>query len=368
MEDVRGLKVQRVEAIDQAVTSGKRFERIKLEVQATNGDTYEKMAEMLTRAQRERLKEMRGRPFTGARAHGEPKPREKPPVEEGADIPVKAPVAPVEPAPAPKYMAPKPGLYDLELKYLDNYDIGKELKLTNGQSGSAARAWLAFPDERTSGRIGEGKEVQVHEYTEKSLTEILTPAQRTRFNEIMMQRRSRVSPEAACTYPPTISALKLTPAQLQQLAAGKRLAEVLSKEQINQYQKLLGVPFELPVVIDEFLPARAVVPVAAPAPPAVSVLPYANARDFLRLTDRLGLSAEQINKLRELAEDEPKIRELIHKELSLEESPPLAGAGRAVTAETAVADRYRAAVEQQCWDTLDPAQQSIARKLFGRGR
>src|SRR5262249_14485616 len=64
-EDVSTLKVLRVEEIDKVVTSGKRFEKVKLEVQAANGDTFEKMAEMLSRAQRERLKELRGKPFEG---------------------------------------------------------------------------------------------------------------------------------------------------------------------------------------------------------------------------------------------------------------------------------------------------------------
>ena len=96
--------------------------------------------------------------------------------------------------------------------------------------------------------------------------------------------------------------------------------------------------------------------------------PAAVARDFLRLTDRLKLTAEQVKKLRDLAEDEPKIRELIQRELSLDDTPPVAGAGRGQMAVNAVSEHYRAAVEQQCWDVLEPAQQSIARKIFGRGR
>ena len=91
------------------------------------------------------------------------------------------------------------------------------------------------------------------------------------------------------------------------------------------------------------------------------------ARDFLRLTDRLKLTAEQVKKLRELAEDEPKIRELIRKELALDDTPPVAGAGRGKTTVNVVTERYRAAVERQCWDVLDEPQRSIARKIFGRG-
>ena len=83
---------------------------------------------------------------------------------------------------------------------------------------------------------------------------------------------------------------------------------------------------------------------------------------------RLKLTAEQVKKLRDLAEDEPKIRELIRIELSLDDTPPVAGAGRELTTVNAVTEHFRATVEQQCWDVLDPPQQSIARKIFGRGR
>jgi len=37
-----------------------------------------------------------------------------------------------------------------------------------------------------------------------------------------------------------------------------------------------------------------------------------------------------------------------------------------MTAVNVVTEHYRAAVEQQCWDVLEPGQQSIARKIFGR--
>jgi hypothetical protein len=372
MEDVRTLKALRVEEIATEVASGKRFEKIKTEVRATNGDTYEKMAEMLTRAQRERLKEMRGKPFSGKISLEEPKvARSVVPAENEIHVPPEAPPVRLEPAAAPPPPPkPKPGLYDLELKYLDSYEIGKELKLTDKQSGNIARAVLDFPGGKPRGRIPAGSEMEAHEYTWKVLANVLNAAQRERFDQIMMQRRARKSPETACTYPPTATSLKLTPVQLQQLSSGKRLADVLSRDQLAEYRKLLGQPYTLPTVWDDYLPV--VVSAPPPPPPAPKATgfsgPYVQARDFLILTDRLKLTAEQVKKLRDLAEDEPEVRELIQKELALDDTPPVAGAGRGQTAVNVVTEHYRAAVEQQCWDVLEPAQQSIARKIFGLGR
>jgi hypothetical protein len=345
LEDVRNLKGLRVEEIAKSVTGGKRYEKVKADVSATNGETFEKMAEMLTRTQRERLKELRGKAFE---------------MVVGEAMAVK----PDGPKPAAKYPAPTPGLYDLELKYLDTSEFARELKLTDTQAGNVARARRDIDLERPLGKVPAGKEQEIHDYTAKVLADILTPAQRDRFDELMMQRRARVSPEAVCSYPAAISALKLTPVQLQQLSSGKHLADVLSKDQATKYERMLAEPSDMPWLIDEYIPATPF----GRAPLARTVVPPAIAQDFLKLASRLQLSEKQFNKLRELAEDEPKVRELIQKELSLEDAPPVAGASRCLTAVNAVNELYLEAVEKQCWDVLDPQQQSTAKKIFGRGR
>lgn len=336
LEDVGTLKALRVEEIAKVVTSGKRFEKVKQEVQAANGDTYERMAEMLTRGQRERLGELRGKAFAGA---------------------VDPTRASVEPPPA-QYSATNVGFYDLELTYAITPAVKAELNLSDDQVKALSDAWDKASEGQARGRIPKGWVDLVHAATEKALSDHLTKEQRARFDQIMMQRRARVSPEAACTYPAAISTLKLTPIQLQQFSAGKRLRDVLSEDQLAKHRQLLGEPFELPAVRDDYIPALVDLRTLAP--------PRARARDFLILTNRLGLTDEQVKKLRELAEDEPKIRELIQKELALDDTPPVAGAARLQTATNAVSEQYGAAVEQQCWDTLTPPQQSLARKFFAR--
>jgi hypothetical protein len=347
VEDVQNVKAVRVEEIEKAVTSGKRFEKLKGEVETANGDTFEKMAEMLTRAQRERLKGLRGKPFM------------VPPEELKLASPVPDP-------PPAQYSATNVGYYDLELLYITAPALVTELKLDEAQVKALSAAWNEAVGDFgvVQGRLPRGWVDIVHAQTEKVLDKQLTKEERVRFDQIMMQRRAKVSPEAACTYPAAIASLKLTPIQLQQLTGGKRLNEVLTKDQLSGYDKLLGAPFKLPTVKDDYIPA----PRTAPAPAGTPPVPSAVARDFLRLTDRLKLSDEQVKTLRDLAEDEPKIRELIRKELALDDTPPLAGAGRAQTTVNVVTERYRSAVERQCWDVLDEPQRSIARKIFGRGR
>jgi hypothetical protein len=386
VEDVRTLKALRVEEIASEVASGKRFEKVKAEVQATNGDTYEKMAEMLSRAQRERLKEMRGRPLPAGLVPVTPAPSVVPAPKEPVDEPPMPELAP-EPRviirevslPAgyklilDRYPSELFGVYDLELRYLDSWVVQGELKVTLEQSRKlelALRAWskahLALPglDLNRAGRL--------HDQTANAINEILTPQQRIRFFEIMMQRRALVGPEAMCGHPAAVEALKLTPNQLQQLREGKSIDSVLTAEQKAARKSLLGKPFTLPTNVVDPLLGRELVPSSSPELVAIQPtsrapeVPYAVARDFLILTNRLKLTAEQVKKLRDLAEDEPKVRELIQKELDLDDTPPVAGAGRGQTAVNVVTEHYRAAVEQQCWDVLEPGQQSIARKVFGR--
>jgi hypothetical protein len=338
LEDVQNLKGLRVEEIAKHVTSGERFEKVKDKVSATNGDTFEKMAEMLTRTQRDRLTELKGKPFAGkgdeARLHI-PRPEDRPP--------------------PPRYPAHLFGLYDLELRYLASATVRSELKVSDDQAAlldGAIRVWKI-----DSGKVEWDK---LHELTELVLAHHLTPVQRTRLDQIMLQRRERASPELMCGHPAAVAALRLSPIQLQKLRDGQSVNDVLTRDQLARRGQLLGTPFELPKVDDPVL--------SPPAVARVEPSKYAFARNFLVLSDRLKLSPDQIRKLRELAEDEPKIKDLIRRELSFADTPPVAGAARGLSTALAVMDQYQAAVERQCWKVLDDQQQSLARQVFGRRR
>jgi hypothetical protein len=357
VEDVFNLKALRVEEIEKAVTSGKRFERVKGEVEAANGETFEKMAEMLTRAQRERLKEMRGKPFAGK-------------VDLAA---LEAPRLGQKEVRTPSYPKDLFGVYDFELRYLESHAIRTAIGIPEGNADAIRRRIAEWNEEFERRRLRPESAGELSDLTAKALDDLLAAKSRARFDEIMVLRRLGYGGwEAACGYPPVVQALKISPNQLTSLKGGASIDEALTKSQREMLTKLGGEHFQLNTFIDDPVPARFRLPTGGGAiqppkdPPAPS-FPISVARDFLRLTDRLKLNDDQVKKLRDLAEDEPKIRELIRKELALDDTPPVAGAGRAQTTVNVVTERFRAAVERQCWDVLDEPQRSIARKIFGRG-
>jgi hypothetical protein len=385
IEDVRNLKNLRVEEIARVVTSGHRFEKVKAEVTAANDETLEKMTEMLTRTQRERLAALRGRTFVGTTESSLPKTGAPlPGVAVPAPLVVKSPVPELGPDPRivlsevtpplgyrvilDQYPADLFGVYDLELRYLDTVSVQMELKVNLDQ---VRKLELALRDWSTAHLRLSGLDLnragKLHDLTAKSINEILRPEQRQRLYEIMMQRRALVGPEAMCGYPAAVEKLKLSPAQLQQLRKGKPVADVLTEQQLAARRPLLGKPFQLPVgVVDPLIDRMPSSPIVE-RPLVVPDVPLATARGLILLARQLNLTNDQLKKLRELAEDEPKVRKLIQRELSLDDTPPVAGAGRGVTPVAAVMDLYREAVERQCWDVLDPQQRSAAKKIFGGG-
>lgn len=345
-EDVSWLKGQRVDEIAKLVTSGERFEKVKGQVAAANTDTFEKMAEMLTRTQRERLKDLRGKPF-GGKVEVAPGPEKKP------EDPAKA-----------GYPPALFGLYEFEVRYLWGVE-----GLTDGQKVDVIRGQATW-DASYSALKGDPieKAADLHDETAKLLNTVLTAKQRKRFDELMARRRLEIGGlEAACGYPPVVAALKLTPAELTALKERKPAAEVLGKARLEALEKFFGEPAELsPYVID---PIRLKFLEAKQAERGFGRQnPEAFARHFLAISDRLKLSADQVKKLRELAEDEPKFFDLIQRELDFADTPPVTGAGRGLTVAGGVAEKFRAAAEKQCWDVLDEKQRSLAAQFYGRRR
>lgn len=373
LEDVSSIKGQRVEELARLVTSGERFDKVKTKVASTNGDTYDKIAEMLTRTQRERLKELKGKVFAASIDFTQVLE----PVAKGSKTPSTPKLAGLKSAQLPpgfrllltRYPSANFGLYDLELRYLGNKEIRGELKVNAEQAAkldAALEGWtkkhLEFPG------LDLDRAAQLHDYTSKAIGDILSADQKGRLDEIMMWRRFLIGPEAMCGHPAAVSALKITPIQLAKLRENESIADALTTDQtltlIRLVEKILAKPVEFPTgVVDPLLGRNEQQLVADSARQKVSV---AFARRFLIISDRLKLSEEQIKKLRDLAEDEPKFFELIQRELGLADTVPMIGAGRGQTAAVAVADQYREALEEQCWNVLDDKQQSMAKQIYGR--
>ncbi len=186
----------------------------------------------------------------------------------------------------------------------------------------------------------------------------------------MAQRRMLIAGrEAACGYPAVVAKLKLTPNQLRQLKEGVAASLVLTESQSKCLDEFLGEKFDFQSVLSVVDPVSESVgdirkQIENPTPRVAQTF----ARLFLARSNRLGLSEEQLKKLRELAEEEPKFFDLIQRELSFADVMPVAGAGRGIAPAAVVADQYRGAVESQCWNVLDDKQKSLARQLLGGKR
>jgi hypothetical protein len=334
LEDVDSIRFDRIDQIAKLVTSGERFDKVKPMVEAANGDTFEKMAEMLTRTQRERFAAMRGKVF-------EPKVDAKSGnANQGSTL---------------KYPKELFGLYDLELHYLwMDENVRRELAITMDQANLITEA---VPNDISPTTNRPAEIAKRHDVNAKAIGSILTKEQRLRLDQIMMQRRERVSPEAMCGHPAAVAELKISPIQLMELADGKSLQTVLTAEQLQQRPRLLGNPFDLKPFSGDHL-----IPRTRSSSARFSTDAYA--RGFLVNSDRLNLSADQIKKLRDLAADEPRFFELITRELNTGDIPLSTGPVNGPTPATAVADKYLAAVKSQCWNVLDEKQKSIARQIL----
>jgi hypothetical protein len=358
VEDVTSLKGLRVEEIAKLVTSGERFDKVKPKVEATNGDTYEKMTEMLTRTQRERLRELRGKAFGGK-------------VDWVSPIKINLPTFDEAKTKSMLKQATYPpglfGYYDFEFRYLDRWFIQREIGIKEDQLEGIRRELVSWEDAYKPLKDAPIERIiELHERSAKSISDNLTEKQRKRFDELMTRRRLfKGGWQAACGYPPVVAALKLSPNQLGKLKEGMAVEDVLSKSQLESLYTQTGPAFDFgpffgfrfgdPIVSDLYFGYAA---------RQLSVT-SAFARHFLLISDRLKLSDEQIKKLRDLAENEPKFFELIQRELSLADTPPVIGSGRAFTPAAAVADQYREAVLEQCFNVLDDRQKSIVRQIFG---
>lgn len=363
LEDVTSIKGQRVEDIAKLVTSGERFEKVKTKVVATNGDTYEKMAEMLTRTQRERLKELKGKVFGG-----------KVDLMHAPGIGEKGGLTPSAKGPKlPFYPKEFFGVYEFEVRYFSSGTVRAELEISNDQLRSII---AALDDWNSRFENLEGKHPEraaaLHEKSAKIIDSILIPQQRTRFDQLMAQRRGIIGGlEAVCGYPAVVAELKISPNQLRQLKEGESVKSVLTESQYRGLDRLLGAKFDFGLVAV----ADPVLKQFSERQGEAAARKFANesvqgwsafARHFLVISDRLKLSDDQIKKLRELAEDEPKFFELIQRELSFADSPPVTGAGRGVTPAGVVSEQFREAIEEQCWNVLDERQQSTAKQIYGR--
>jgi hypothetical protein len=338
--DFASMRRDRAEAVVKAVLSGDRFDTINKEVEAGNRDLFERVRDLLSRDQNARLTEMLGKPFAGDI-------RLTPPVVAGKGMPPKSP-----------YLGLLFGMHFLELDYLVEPAVQDELKMTKDQAGLAFNAlshWNErFGQARAAAPKADGVALaaDLSEFTNGAVSTMLKPAQRERLRQILMQRRLRLAGwEGVCGYPGVAAHLKLTQVQIDELKAGKPTGELLTAEQIESLKKLVGDPFRGAVKLKNELAASE----------EEEVITQPGQRSFplhvLAAAQRLGLTEEQARRLQELADDEPKVRGLIQRELGYSGTTTVGAPIPSV--EIATLQRYAKIVEEKALMVLTEQQRSM---------
>jgi hypothetical protein len=348
-ERFEAMRRKRAETVVEHLTSGERFTAIRLKVFESNNEHVEEFKRLLTEAQRAKLTALLGEPFKG-------------------EIRLKQPEA-VRPTPITSVYREK--LFDsyaLEAEFLINESVQKELQMSDDQIRKAKEFHVEWSKRFEEGKKAEPDLAKVLQSLDllvtKELKGILDKrGQRERFISIMVQHRQKAGGlAAACGYPEVADAIGLSVAQSLSLRAGKPPDEVLSGKQRDTYARIVGLPFKGELRIDD--PFAAPKKVEAPAfKPAV--VPVFDERKLhlagymIDNAKQLKLTDEQIARLKEIAEDAPKLKELLHRELSnLPPSTDLATL-RNASPEAGAVNHYRKAIVEQCLEVLDEKQRSL---------
>jgi hypothetical protein len=304
---------------------------------------------LLTEEQQAKLKGLLGEPF-------------------GADIRLELPAAvPLKPI-APVYREKLFGYYAFEAEFLINESVQKELQMSDDQVRKAKEfhvEWSKrFQDEKKAepdaAKIIQSLDLLVT----KELKGILDKrGQRDRFLSIMVQHRENVGGVgAACGYPEVADALQLDSVQQNSLRFGGLPSAVMTAKQKGIYSKIIGLPFKGEVRIDDPFapPKKAEVPAFKVATiPVIDERKFNLAGHMIDNARQLKLTDEQTKRLKEIAEDAPKLKELLHRELSnLPPSTDLATLRNALPEVSAV-NNYRKAIIEQCLEVLDDKQRSL---------
>lgn len=340
------LRLKRAEAVLEHITSGERAGVVARSIAAANRDYLEQVERLLGKEQRQKLADLLGEPFDGAIKLGDP-----------------AVVATGRPRDM-VYLGSLYNCYALEPALLATEAVQKELKLDNDQVRKVKELYVDWSEQLAAKRKVLSAAVAVetcHELVRNRLTGLLTPAQERRFRSIAMQYRANHGGiAAACGHPEANEILKITSRQDASLRDGIAPADVLNLNQQVEFTNLFGQPFKGELKFDNPLVVAATGGVARPArgvPLPEARQPFAGY--MVEQSRRLRLTEEQVDRLKQIADDTPKLRALLHKELAQLPAPTVAGAARTFLPETRAAEIFRKAVREQCIDVLDEKQKSL---------
>lgn len=334
---------KRAEAIFEYLTSGERANAIHRSVHEANQEFVEAVDKLLTKDQQARLKEMLGEPFAAEIRLSEPQ-------TVAIDLDQRGSV----------YLEALWGRYGLEAEIIKNESVHKELKLSDDQIRKAKEFnvewWQRYEQERKDGLSEPAAVAWLSPFVIDQIQKILNGAQQLRFHEIATQHRMAIAGNLAGYGYPTVKA-RLTEQRAEQLRTGVAKA---TGSLVQVLAEGIGAKFNGELKIKSPFKIKAPLTVIKPKPPtpAIQLLPQTQARFILDNARRYGLDQEQIARLKAIDDDYPKLRQLLHRELS--QLPPSTdgGAAKAMLPEAQATERFRKAIYEQALEVLDDKQRS----------
>lgn len=221
---------------------------------------------VLTPDQAARFHALVGPPYTGRYTDF------RPPAPEPGPVPFKGSAA------TRAHQEASFGLYLTDLSHLArNPDVQADLKMTPEQVRKAQAALAQLNVAHPAARPTADPAALTRSYadrsaaTETALAEVLTPGQRERFRQVMLQiAEARNGPTvyqvpSAVAYPGVADAVKLTAGQRAKLLAGADPAEVLTADQKAAIRAMLGDQYRGRVTPTTIGPVNTPAPAAGPS-------------------------------------------------------------------------------------------------------
>jgi hypothetical protein len=346
------MHLKRAEQVLEHLTSGERFAAVNRKVHESNAEHIEWVDRLLTEPQREKLKAMLGEPFKGEIQLNEPRSIR---FEKRTSV----------------YLGKLFNRYALEPDFMLQASIQRELRMDDDQVRKAREFHVEWSEKIEKGRQAKDDPVDtlesLHDLVKENLPKILTLIQQGRFMAIMMQHRAKVAGDtAAIGRPEVFEALQISATQRKRMLEEREpIKTVLSTSERKLFDRLMNPPFQgeialknNPLIVDR----RGASSEPKPVVPVVLENTGTFAAYLIDKAQRYKLTDDQIARLKEIDVDTPRLKNLLHKELSNLPRPTDASAVRAVFPESQAVQTYRKAIIQQCFDALDDKQRS----LFGK--
>ena len=346
-ERIEVLRRKRAETILEQLTSGERSNAIRRDVHEANTEFIEAVEKLLTREQQTRLKELFGEPFEPDLKLRDP---ESITFSRHSDRSV--------------YLDQLWGRYGLEAEIINNGSVHKDLKLTDDQIRKAKEFnvewWTRYESERKGGATEVDAVRLLNDFVTGHLGGFLTKEQRGRFAQIATQYRMNVAGESAALGHPD-AWMRLDAERTERIKQGEKPLLVIDPKKLAEFRESLGPKFEGELTIVSPLKVRQPVTLSKPnvVLPLVGTNRLTLARFMLENSRRYRLDEDQVARLKAIDEDLPKLRQLLHRELS--QLPPStdAGTARSIVPEAKAVEHFRKSIFEQCLDVLDKKQQSL---------